>query len=788
MARNPKLVYGRLTGWGQDGPLAHVAGHSLNYESLTGAIGSIGPVGGPPVPLLQVLGDFAGGGLHLAYGVVCALLEASRTGKGQVVDAAMIDGVMSLYSVFYGMSASGMHTEEIGSNLFDGGAPFYNVYETSDGKYVTAAPIEPHFYRQLLDALGIPADELPEQYDRSRWPEVRERLAAVFRTRTRDEWQQRLEGTDVCFAPVMRLAEAHEHPHNIARGAFVKTPDGGRQVRPSPRLSGMAGNGDAVNRSYAYVGADTDVVLGEFGLERGRDRGPALGRRGRVTDAPLGGIRVVDLSTGISGAYATKLFVDAGADVVKVEPPGGDPLRQWSASGATGDAAGALFRFLAAGKHSVVGRPGDADIERLIATADLLVDSGDAGLDPQARCAADPRLVLCSITPFGLTGPYAGRPATEFTVQAECGSIAGRGMLDRPPVQAGGRIAEWSAGATAAAAALAVLRRSTRTGEGALLDVSWFEVMILATNLFSDLMFSLMGRPQVPVPPRSVELPSIDKTADGWVGFNTNGFQHWRAFAELVERPDLVGHEQFGNIAGRIAARAEWDAIVRAYTGVRPTSEVLKRAEELRVPAARVNDGRSVLTEEQVIARDFYATDPATGVRSPRPHYLRNGQRPATGGPAPELGADDPATLSRERPQTTQPPTGELPLAGVKVLDLTAWWAGPAVSQVLAAMGAEAIHVESLAHLDPMRLASAVMFMGRDRWWEFSGFHMQINTNKKGVTIDLAGGEGDGDEGRALLRRLVEWADVVVENYTPARAREVGDGLGDGPRASTRRP
>jgi alpha-methylacyl-CoA racemase len=266
MARNPKLVYGRLTGWGQDGPLAHVAGHSLNYESLTGAIGSIGPVGGPPIPLLQVLGDFAGGGLHLAYGVVCALLEASRTGKGQVVDAAMIDGVMSLYSVFYGMSASGMHTEEIGTNLFDGGAPFYNVYETSDGQYVTAAPIEPHFYRQLLDALGIPADELPEQYDRSRWPEVRERLAAVFRTRTREEWQQRLEGTDVCFAPVMRLAEAHEHPHNVARGAFVKTPDGGRQVRPSPRLSGMADNGDAVNPSYAYVGADTDAVLGEFGF------------------------------------------------------------------------------------------------------------------------------------------------------------------------------------------------------------------------------------------------------------------------------------------------------------------------------------------------------------------------------------------------------------------------------------------------------------------------------------------------------------------------------------------
>jgi crotonobetainyl-CoA:carnitine CoA-transferase CaiB-like acyl-CoA transferase len=484
---------------------------------------------------------------------------------------------------------------------------------------------------------------------------------------------------------------------------------------------------------------------------------------------PLAGLRVVDTSTGISGAYATKLFVDAGADVVKVEAPGGDPLRHWSASGATGDQAGALFRFLAAGKRSVLGAPGDAAVERLIATADLLVDSGDAGIDAAARCAADPRLVLCSITPYGLTGPYAARPATEFTVQAECGSIAGRGTLDRPPVQAGGRIAEWSTGATAAAAAMAVLRRSTRTGEGALLDVSWFEVMILATNLFGDLMFSLMGRPAVPGPPRSVELPSIDPTSDGWVGFNTNGAQHWRAFAELVERPDLVGHPQFGNIAGRIAQRAEWDAIVRAYTAVRPTSEVLARAEELRVPAARVNDGRSVLTEEQVIARDFYATDAATGVRSPRPHYLRNGERPATGGPAPALGADDPEKLTRDRPAVTREASGELPLAGVKVLDLTAWWAGPAVSQVLAAMGAEAVHVESLAHLDPMRLASAVMFMGRDRWWEFSGFHLAINTNKKGVTIDLAGGSGDDgeDEGRALLRKLVEWADVVVENYTP---------------------
>src|SRR5437660_5652070 len=175
MARNPRLVYGRLTGWGQDGPLAQSAAHSINYEAITGAIGSIGPVGGPPVPLLQVLGDFAGGGMHLAYGVACALFEAQRSGEGQVVDTAMVDGVMSMYGVFYAMSRAGMHTNDIGTNLFDGGAPFYNVYETADGKYVTVAPLEPHFYRVLLGFLGLDERDLPDQYDQSTWPAVRER-------------------------------------------------------------------------------------------------------------------------------------------------------------------------------------------------------------------------------------------------------------------------------------------------------------------------------------------------------------------------------------------------------------------------------------------------------------------------------------------------------------------------------------------------------------------------------------------------------------------------------------
>jgi alpha-methylacyl-CoA racemase len=263
LARNARLVYGRLTGWGQDGPLAQSAGHSLNYEAITGAIGSIGPVGGPPVPLLQVLGDFAGGGMHLAYGVVCALFEAQRSGKGQVVDAAMVDGVPSIYSVFYAMSRAGTHTNDIGTNLFDGGAPFYNVYETADGKYVSVAPLEPHFYRVLLGYLGLDEREVPDQYDESSWPAMRLRFAEIFRTRTRDEWQGLLEGTDACFAPVYRLDEAPEHPQNLAREAFVPAPGGRIQVAPAPRLSRTA---PEPRPSYPYEGADTDAVLLEMGF------------------------------------------------------------------------------------------------------------------------------------------------------------------------------------------------------------------------------------------------------------------------------------------------------------------------------------------------------------------------------------------------------------------------------------------------------------------------------------------------------------------------------------------
>ena len=262
MQRNPAIVYGRLTGWGQTGALAHSAGHSLNYEALTGVIRAIGPEGGPPVPTLTVLGDFAGGGLTLAYGVVCALLEARSSGRGQVIDAAMTDGVASLASVFYSMQASGMHTTEMGANLFDGGAPFYAVYECADGGYLSVAPIEPHFYALLLDLIGLgAAGDLPEQYDRDRWPELKERLAAVFATRTRDEWCEVLEGTDCCVAPVLTFDEARAHRHHQERSTFGG--DAGSEVVAVPRLSRTPG---VAGPSPAWVGADTDEVLTAFGF------------------------------------------------------------------------------------------------------------------------------------------------------------------------------------------------------------------------------------------------------------------------------------------------------------------------------------------------------------------------------------------------------------------------------------------------------------------------------------------------------------------------------------------
>ena len=263
LARNPAIVYGRMTGWGQDGPYSSMAGHDINYIALAGVLAHIGRSDSGPVPPMNLVGDFGGGGMYLAYGMVCALLEARNSGKGQVVDAAMVDGAASLMSFIHGMLASGFHSPERGTNLLDTGAHFYDVYECADGGWISLGSIEPQFYAELLDKLGLDAERFGKQNDRDLWPELSEEIAADVRMKTRDQWDAILEGSDVCYAPVLTVDEATRHPHNVARGTFIDV-GGITQPGPAPRLSRTPGE---VRRPPAHAGQHTDEVLSEAGFD-----------------------------------------------------------------------------------------------------------------------------------------------------------------------------------------------------------------------------------------------------------------------------------------------------------------------------------------------------------------------------------------------------------------------------------------------------------------------------------------------------------------------------------------
>ena len=263
-ARNPRLVYGRITGWGQDGPLAQAAGHDINYIALSGALHAIGRKGEAPVPPLNLVGDFGGGGMYLAFGIACALFEARASGRGQVIDAAMSEGAASLMAMFYGRMAAGHWREQRGVNVLDSGAPWYDAYETADGKHVAIGSIEGRFYAELLARLGLDASALPGQFEFARWPELRAAFAAAFKSKTRDQWCREMEGTDVCFAPVLSLAEAPQHAHNRARGAFVEV-DGVTQPAPAPRYSRTPG---AIARGAPRRGEGAAQALADWGFDK----------------------------------------------------------------------------------------------------------------------------------------------------------------------------------------------------------------------------------------------------------------------------------------------------------------------------------------------------------------------------------------------------------------------------------------------------------------------------------------------------------------------------------------
>jgi alpha-methylacyl-CoA racemase len=260
--RNPGLVFARMTGWGQHGPLAHTAGHDIDYIAISGALGMVGRAGESPVPPVNLIGDFGGGGMLMALGILAALVERARSGVGQVVDAAMVDGSALLTSFVYGLRAAGGWRDARGTNLLDGGAPFYDTYATADGEFVAVGALEPQFYAALLHGLGLADADLPDQHDRVGWPVLRQRFAAIFAQRTRAEWEQVFAGTDACVSPVLSLAEAPAHPHAVARNAFLAVGDV-TQPAPAPRFGRTPADSPS---PPPRPGADTDAVLVDLGL------------------------------------------------------------------------------------------------------------------------------------------------------------------------------------------------------------------------------------------------------------------------------------------------------------------------------------------------------------------------------------------------------------------------------------------------------------------------------------------------------------------------------------------
>jgi len=492
------------------------------------------------------------------------------------------------------------------------------------------------------------------------------------------------------------------------------------------------------------------------------------------TGWPLAGLRIVDLSTEIAGPYCSKMLVDGGANVIKVEPPGGDPLRRWTASGTAlpPGTDGALFQHLNASKRSVVADPatstGRQFVLDLVATADLVIESFSPGTLAQLGLTLgvlqrhNPAVSLVSISPWGSTGPWAQRAATEFTLQAATGSTDFRCPPGRTPVAAGGRIGEWVAGTFAAAGALCAWRAARQTGRGQHVDVSVFESMLLSFLSY----FDIAGQWGMGPLRRGVEVPSVEPALDGWVGFSPQTGQQWKDFCLLIQQPQLAEEEQYFNGWARAVGLPVLRPLIHQWTRQHTVEEIIDRATALRIPVAPVGNGQNIPHMDHFVARDVFGIGPGGFVR-PRPPYqlTRTVLRPF--GHAPRLDedrADVLAELRHARPAVA-PTNGAparapatLPLAGLRVIDLTAFWAGPFGGGYLADMGADVIKVESIQRPDGMRFVAGIP---REPMWEWSPVFAGANPGKRDVTLDLT-----DPEGRALLARLIRSADVVMENFS----------------------
>ena len=491
--------------------------------------------------------------------------------------------------------------------------------------------------------------------------------------------------------------------------------------------------------------------------------------------SPLSGLRVVDLSTWIAGAYCTKLLADGGAEVIKVESPEGDPLRRWSASGAvvSPDTDGALFNFLNASKQSVVVEDRNAEslaaLESLLASADAAVWSRGspvaehATLAPGEILGRHPHLTLTAITPFGLDGPWSDKPATEFTLQAWSGAVVGlaRGRPDRPPVFVGGQIGEWVAGVFGAIGTLAASRRAEPGGE--LVDVSMLEALAMTLTYYPVTFNDQLGRPMRKK--RFVPTPGVGAASDGLVGLGCGTGQQWLDFCAMVGHPEWMEDPKL------FLDRTSLAPTIDEWIGAHTVAEVLDLASAFRIPNAPIANGSNVTAIEHFRERETFVANPRDGAVNPRPPFrLGPGHlRPLEA--APRLGQDSIDEIARRaKPPRTPPAAGStaLPFAGLRVLDMTAFWAGPLTGHLLALLGAEVIHLESASRPDGARLVGGVP-QTEEQFWERGPIFAALNTNKKSVTIDFR-----DPRGLDLVRRLVATCDVVVENYTPRVLDQLG--------------
>ena len=486
---------------------------------------------------------------------------------------------------------------------------------------------------------------------------------------------------------------------------------------------------------------------------------------------PLAGLRVLDLSTQISGPYCTKLLADAGADVIKLESPeGGDPLRRWSASGAEipDDQDGALFQFLNASKRSVVADLDSSEGRRLVLdlapSIDLVVESFGPGAMQQHELALEtlqaknPALSLVSISAWGATGPWADRPATEWTLQAAVGCTGYRGLPERGPVGAGGRLGEYVAGIYAALGAMGAWLSSRNTGRGQSVDLSTYEAILSCMTTYFDLSSQFFGGSL----DQAVETPSIERAKDGWVGMCTYTGQQWKDFCTIIGHPKVGDDEKFYDGAVRMQHREFLGEIIQAWISQRTVDEVIETLSLMRIPAAPIGDGRNLPGMDHFVERGVFMENPG-GFLQPRPHYVLGEGVLRAPESAPRLGehteeVKTEAARAKPRIRSGSADGDVLPLAGLRVVDLTQFWAGPASTSFLADMGADVVKVESIQRPDGMRFVGSVP---NDALWESSTTFHGANTGKRAVTVQI-----DSDEGMALLKRLIADADVVTENFS----------------------